>query len=121
MAPSNRESRIADMSPTASTGSNHFIETEFDSCKKIIKESCITMLIALENAALAIDDVQEVDIIDMEDIVRFVRNASAKVDAFPSMMKEVYYDKLTNEGRNRNYISEEYVMYLHHYGEMFSM
>lgn len=78
------------------------------------------MLIALENASLAIDDVQEVEIVEMEDVMRFVCNASTKV-YFPSMMKEVYNDHLTNEGRTTNFISKENVMYLHHYGEMFSM
>ena len=77
------------------------------------------MLIVLENTALAIDDVEEVEIIEMEDVARFVHNAFAKVDTFPFMMKEVYNDHLT--GCNTNLIFEEYVMYLHHYGEMFSI
>ena len=79
------------------------------------------MVKALENAALSIDHVQEVEIIEMEDVSRFVRNTSTKLDAFPSMMKEVYDDHCTNKGHNMNLSCKEYVMYLHHYGEVWSI
>jgi hypothetical protein len=78
------------------------------------------MVKALENAALSIDHVQEIEIMEMEDVAKYVRNTSAKVDAFPPMMKEVYDDHITNKGRNTILISEEYVMYLHHYGELYT-
>ena len=79
------------------------------------------MVKALENVTLSIDRVQEVEIIEMEDVSRFVRNTSTKLDAFPSMMKEVYDDHCTNKGQNMNLISKEYVMYLDHYGEVWSI
>ena len=76
------------------------------------------MVKALENVTLSIDRVQEVEIIEMEDVSKFVHNTSTKLDAFPSMMKEVYDDHCTNKGHNMNLISKEYVMYLHHYEEV---
>ena len=68
------------------------------------------MVKALENATSSIDHVQEIEIMEMEDVAKYVRNTSTKVDAFPSMMKEVYDDHITNKGRNTILISEEYVM-----------
>ena len=78
------------------------------------------MVKALENATLSIDHVQEIEIMEMEDVSKYVCNTSTKVDAFPSMMKEVYDDHIMNKGRNTNLISEEYEMYLHHYGELYT-
>ena len=80
---------------------------------------CATMVKALKNVALSIDHVQEIEIMEMEDVAKYVRNTSAKVDTFPSMMKEVYDDHITNKGRNTILISKEYVMYLQHYGELY--
>ena len=79
------------------------------------------MVKALENVTLSIDRVQEMEINEMEDVSRFVCNTSTKLDAFPSTMKEVYEDHCTNKGHNMNLISKEYVMYLHHYGEVWSI
>ena len=65
------------MSPTASVGLNHFFETKFENCA-LIKECCTTMVEALENAALSIDHVQEIEIMEMEDVAKYVRNTSTK-------------------------------------------
>ena len=79
------------------------------------------MVKALENVVLSIDHVQEIEIMKMEDVSKYVCNTSVKVDAFPSMMKEVYDDHIINKSRNTILIFEEYVMYLHHYGEVWSL
>ena len=78
------------------------------------------MVKALENIALSIDHVQDLEIMEMEDVAEYVHNTSAKADAFPPMMIEVYHDHIMNKGRNTILISEEYVMYLHHYGELYT-
>ena len=78
------------------------------------------MVKALENADLSIDHVQEIEIMEMEHVAKYVRNTSTKVDVFPAMMKEVYDDHITNKGCNTILISKEYVMYLHHYGELYT-
>ena len=78
------------------------------------------MVKALENATLSIDHVEEIEIIEMEDVAKYVCNTSSKVDSFPPMMKEVYDDHITNKGHNTILIFEEYVMYLHHYGELYT-
>ena len=53
------QSSIFDMIPTASIGSNHFFEINFDKCTWIIKACYTTMVKALENATLSNDHVQE--------------------------------------------------------------
>ena len=72
----------------------------------------------LEHTTLTIDDLDELEIWKMVDVAKRVREASHYADAFPSMMKEVHRDHCTNKGRNTNLITEEYVMYLHHYGKV---
>lgn len=113
------ESNIIVTSPTASVTSNNFFETDLDKCKRIIRESCSHIIKALENAALSIHTVDELEIMEMADVAKVMRDTSAKIDAFPEMMKEVYRDHFSNKGRNIILITEEYVMQLHHYGEMF--
>lgn len=63
MEASIRESSIVDMGPTAYVGSNHFFKKEFDKCAQIIKDCCTNIVKALENAALSLDGVQELKII----------------------------------------------------------
>lgn len=70
---------------------------------------------------MSIDGVQKMEIIQMEDIALFVCIIFVKVNSLPYMMKEVYDDHCVNKGCNMILIFEEYVMYLHHYGEMYSI
>ena len=105
MAASDRQSSIIDMSPTSFVGSNHFFKIEFQKCARIIKQCCTTMVEALENAALSIDHVQEIEIMEMEYVAKYVRNTSTKLDGFPPMMKEVYDDHIMNKVRNTILIS----------------
>ena len=73
----------------------------------------------MENLALSIETADELEIMEMENVAKVMRDTSTKTDAFPEMMKEVYCDHCSNKGHNTILITEKYVLQQNHYGEMF--
>ncbi|XP_059070522.1 uncharacterized protein LOC131040138 [Cryptomeria japonica] len=115
------ESEIIVQSPTASVNSKFFVETPIDKCVRIFLECCNKIVKEIENTSLIIDDVEEHEILKMEDVAKKAHDASAIVSKFPYIMKEVYFDHLVNKGRNTILITEEFMMYLHHYNKVIFM
>ena len=79
------------------------------------------ILQAIENTALSIDYIEEIEIMRMKDVAHKVKETYTKVVAFTSFMEQVYHDQLHNKGRNTILITKEYAMYLHHYNEVLFM
>ena len=113
------ESNIIVTSLVAFVTSNNFFEIDLDKCKQIIWESYSHIIKDLENIALSIDTIDELEIMEMVDVAKVMCDMSTKIDAFLEMMKEFYHDHYFNKGHNTILIIEEYVTQLHHYGEMF--
>ena len=112
------ESKIVDATPNISANSTPSDETPIDKCTTSILQCCSKILQDIENTALSIDYVEELEIMRMKDVAHKVKETYTKVFAFTSFMEEVYHDHLHNKGRNTILITKEYVMYFHHYSEV---
>ena len=118
---SDNESKIVDASPNISANSTTSDETPIDKCTTSILQCCSKILQDIENTALSIDYVEEIEIMRMKDVAHKVKETYTKVVSFTSFIEEVHHDHLHNKGHNTILITEEYVMYLHHYNEVLSM
>ena len=80
-------------SPTISIGSNGYIEKTIENVMKSMRGHFTAMVNDIENLAMHIHDVDEIDVNVSREMASFIRKVACKIGSIEVFVKEMYYDK----------------------------